>query len=332
MMDLGGRGGLRRGLPEAAIWLAIALLPLWLGNWQTAQLAQFFTYGILALSLAFVWGQGGLLCFGQAVFFGIGAYGMSLVTLGMLPGQGGPGSSFLGLAVAVILPAAFANLLGRFLFYGQGLQGAYLGIVTLAIAVIAERVAINWDYLGGLNGLMNVPPFTLEIGGAPYELWQPHEVYYLTLGAAAVTYLFLRALIASRYGTVVRALRDGAERVSFFGYDTAGYRVTVFTLGAAVAGLAGGLFVTLFNFASPPLIGFTLSTEVLIWVALGGRGNLMAAFLGAIAVRFLEDLLSERFDVYWLLLLGLLFVLSVVVFPRGIIGEALHRLGVGQSE
>jgi len=322
----------RQRLAEPAIWLAIALLPLWLGNWQVAQLAQFFTYGILALSLAFVWGQGGLLCFGQAVFFGIGAYGMSLVTLGMLPGQSGPGSSFLGLAVAVLLPAAFANLLGRFLFYGRGLQGAYLGIVTLAIAVIAERVAVNWDYLGGLNGLMNVPPFTLTIDGEARELWQPREVYYLTLGAAVFTYLLLRALITSRYGTVVRAIRDGAERVGFFGYDTAAYRATVFTVGAAVAGLAGGLFVTLFNFASPPLIGFTLSTEVLIWVALGGRGNLLAAFLGALVVRFLEDLLSERFDVYWLLLLGLLFVLSVVLFPRGIIGELLHRLGIGESE
>lgn len=321
----------RRGLPELAIWLGIALLPLWLGNWQISQLAQFFTYGILALSLAFVWGQGGLLCFGQAVFFGIGAYGMSLVTLGLLPGQSGPGSSFLGLTVAVVLPALFANLLGRFLFYGRGLQGAYLGIVTLAIAVIAERVAVNWDYLGGLNGLMNVPPFTVNYGGEPHELWQAREVYYLTLGAALVTYLLLRTLIASRYGTVVRAIRDGTERVDFFGYDTAAYRTTVFTLGAAVAGLAGGLFVTLFNFASPPLIGFTLSTEVLIWVALGGRGNMMAAFLGAIAVRFLEDLLSEQFDVYWLLVLGLLFVLSVVLFPRGLVGEVLYRLRIGQN-
>ena len=207
-----------------------------------------------------------------------------------------------------------------------------MGIVTRAIAVIAERVAVHWDYLGGLNGLMNVPPFTLAIGYEPYELWQPDEVFYLTLGMALVTYLLLRALIASRYGTVVRALRDSPDRVAFFGYDTAAYRVTVFTIGAAVAGLAGGLFVTLFNFASPPLIGFALSTEVLIWVALGGRGNLMAAFLGALAVRFLEDLLSERFDIYWLLVLGLLFVLSVVLFPRGLIGELLYRLRIGQED
>ena len=317
----------RRSLLELGLWVVIALLPLVLGFWQIAQLAQFFTYGILALSLAFVWGQGGLLCFGQAVFFGIGAYAMSVVTLGMLPGQNVPGSSFVGLAAAVLLPALFANLLGRFLFYGRGLSGAYLGIVTLAIAVIAERLAVHWDYLGGLNGLMNVPPFTFQLSGGAYEVWQPLQVYYLTLAFAFLTYLLLQGVIASRYGTVVRAIRDGTDRVTFFGYDTSAYRVTVFTLGAAVAGLAGGLFVTLFNFASPALIGFTLSTEVLIWVALGGRASLMAAFLGAVLVRFLEDLLSETLDAYWLLALGLLFVLSVVTFPRGVIGEALYRLG-----
>jgi ABC-type branched-subunit amino acid transport system permease subunit len=156
---------------EAFVWLVLAALPAVLGDWQTSQLALFFCYGIFAMSLAFVWGHGGLLCFGQAVFFGIGAYAMSLYTLGMFPWQAGAGGSLAGLGLAVLAPAAFAYLLGRFLFHGKGLRGAYLGIVTLAIAVIAERLAINWDFAGGLNGLMNVPPLTIPSPVKPMEIW-----------------------------------------------------------------------------------------------------------------------------------------------------------------
>ena len=315
-------------LTSAALAVAAVLvvLPMALESWQIGQLAQYFCYGLFAMSLALVWGQCGLLCFGQAVFFGIGAYAMSLVTLGKMPGLEALPSSYLGIVAAIVLPAAFANLLGRFLFSGRGMQGAYFGIVTLAVAVVAERLAVNWNYIGGLNGLMNVPPLTLGPLGGGVEIWQPVPVYYITLGVAAAVYVALQGLIGSRYGTVLRALRDDQTRTGFFGYDTAAYKRTVFTLGAGIAGLAGALFVTQFNFASPPLIGFTLSTEVLIWVALGGRTFLLAAFLGAIVVRYAENILSEAFGSAWLLALGILFIVSVITLPRGLIGELLHRL------
>ena len=322
--------GARRPSPLTLAALAVAALfvalPLVVESWQVGQLAQYLCYGLFAMSLSLVWGQCGLLCFGQAVFFGIGAYAMSLVTLGKVPGLEALPSSYLGLVAAVVLPAAFANLLGRFLFSGRGLQGAYFGIVTLAVAVVAERRAVNWDYIGGLNGLMNVPPITLGPLGGGAEIWQPVPVYYITLGVAAVVYAALQALIGSRYGTVLRALRDDETRTGFFGYDTAAYKLAMFTLGAGIAGLAGALFVTQFSFASPPLIGFTLSTEVLIWVALGGRTFLLAAFLGAIVVRYAENILSESLGSAWLLALGVLFVVSVITLPRGLIGELLYRL------
>jgi urea ABC transporter permease protein UrtC len=319
------RPSARRGL-EVAVWLILGLLPLGLGDWQMGQLALFFCYGIFAMSLALVWGQGGLLCFGQAVFFGIGAYAMSLYTLGMLPWQSAAGGSLAGLAIAVLVPAAFAYLLGRFLFHGKGLRGAYLGIVTLAIAIIAERLAINWDYAGGLNGLMNVPPLTVPGFAERVEIWDSGALYYTSLAAAFAVYLLFELLLASRFGLVLRAIRSDEDRAQFLGFDTADYKIWVFTLGAAAAGLAGALFVTQFNFVSPALIGFTLSTEVLIWVAVGGRGFLLAAFLGALVVRGLEDRLSEALGSAWLLVLGLIFVTVVVAFPRGLIGQMLSRL------
>ncbi len=310
----------------AVVWTAFALVPAVAETWQISQLAQFLCYGLFAMSLALIWGQCGLLCFGQAVFFGIGAYAMSVTTLGMVPALESMPSSYFGVVAAVLLPAAFANILGRFLFSGRGLQGAYFAIVTLAVAVIAERLAINWSYIGGLNGLMNVPPFMLAAGGGGTEIWEPLPVYYIALTVCVVVYAGLQSLVQSRYGIVLRALRGDEARTGFLGYDTAAYKRSIFTLGAAIAGLAGALFVTQFGFASPPLIGFTLSTEVLIWVALGGRTYLLAAFLGAILVRYLEDVLSESLGAFWLLALGALFLVSVIYLPRGLIGELLYRV------
>lgn len=307
--------------PELLVWGGLALAPLVVGAWQVSELAQFLTYGIFAMSLALIWGQCGLLSFGHAVFFGVGAYAMSLTTLGMVPGAGD--STPAGLALAMAAPAAVANLLGRFLFYGRGLRGAYFGIVMLAIAVVAERLATNWDYAGGLNGLMGVPP--LRVAGV--ELFDPLPLFYVTLAVALAIYAGLEHLVRAPWGSVLRAIRGNEERTAALGYDTAACKLAAFTLSAAVAGLAGALFVGQLGFASPPLIGFALSTEVLIWVALGGRFSLLAAFLGALAVHSAEAPLAEWLGPYWLLALGLAFVLCVTLLPRGLAGTALAWAG-----
>ncbi|MDH3232990.1 MAG: branched-chain amino acid ABC transporter permease [Alphaproteobacteria bacterium] len=311
---------------SALALIVFLALPLGADDYALGEYAKFFAYGLLAASLAFVWGHCGLLCLGQAVFFGIGGYAMSIVTLGKIPGAPTLLSSWLGLILAVAIPALFANLLGRFLFYGQGLRGAFFGIVTLAVAVIAERLATNWPYLGGLNGLMNVPPPNLGLNAGGHEIFEPLELYFTMLGVAALGVLLLAALTRSRYGVALKAIRDNETRVQFLGFDTAAYKTTAFSIGGGIAGLAGALFVTQFGFASPKLIGFGLSAEVLIWVAVGGRAVLIAAFLGAFAVRSVEGILSEALGVYWLLALGVLFILTVLVFPRGLIGEIVHQI------
>ncbi|MBL9036506.1 MAG: branched-chain amino acid ABC transporter permease [Rhodospirillaceae bacterium] len=305
----------------AIVWIGFALLPLVVDDWQLLQLAQFMTYGVFAMSLALIWGQAGLLCFGQAIFFGGGAYAMSLVTMGLIPGL--PASSWLGLIAAMVLPALFANLLGRFLFYGRGLRGAHFGIVTLAIAVIAERLAINWEFIGGFNGLMGVPPLNLGIGG---DLIDGLPVYYAILAVAVIVFALLAAMLSTPFGLALNALRNHEDRAAFLGYDNARLKLAIFTIAAAVAGLSGALFVAQFAFASPTLLGFGLSTEVLIWTALGGKSLLIAAFLGAVVVRVAENFLSEILGPLWLLGLGALFVLCVIFFPRGLIAELLLRL------
>ncbi|GMV03478.1 MAG: branched-chain amino acid ABC transporter permease [Burkholderiaceae bacterium] len=305
---------------------ALALLPAAAPDWQLSEFARYFAYMVLAASLAWVWGHCGLLCLGQAVFFGIGAYAMSVVTLGMLPFAPALLSSWVGMALGVGVATLSAWLLGRVFFSARGLGGPFFGIVTLAVAFIVERVAINWGFLGGLNGLMNVPALRIGLNGGR-EIVDETTVYYAMLGILAAVVALLIAVARSRWGRVLLAIRNHELRAQALGVDIAREKTRAFALGAAVAALAGALFVTQFSFASPPLIGFTLSAEALIWVAVGGRNSIVAAALGALLVRLAEAWLSKYVGDNWLLALGVAFVLVVVAMPRGVVGELIARTG-----
>jgi urea transport system permease protein len=303
------------------IWILLALVPLFLSDWSYSQIAQYMSYGLFAMSLGFIWGQGGVLSFGQAIFFGIGAYGMALVTLGRLPFLGQ--SQLMGLAVAIGLAALAANVLGRFLFHGRGLSGAFFAIVTLCAGFVVEIGAKHWHFIGGFNGLMGIPSLKAPWRSGADAYLNPLENYYAIYLVALAAYILLLAIERSPFGTVFRSIRDNEERTGFFGYNVTAYKIVAFTISGGLSGLAGALFVVQFGFTSPALIGFALSTEVLIWVAVGGRGVLLAAFLGAMLVRTGEGVLSENLGNYWVLILGILFVLTVVAMPRGLFGALL---------
>ena len=306
--------------------LAVFLvLPALAPEWLTADLAIYFAYALFAVSLAFLWGHCGLLTLGHAVYFGIGAYAMSVVTLGMVPGLADLHSSLVGLLAAMLASGAAAFLLGWFFFARSGLKGAFFGIVTLAVAVVFERLAVNSDWLGGLNGLMNVPPITLGLNGGP-ELYEPLPLYGVMLACLAACIAGLTLLMRSDFGLALSAIRDNELRAFALGHDVRRAKVMASALSGALAGLAGALFVVQFGFASPSLIGFSLSADVLIWVALGGRNALIAAALGAIAIRFVEGRLSGSFGATWPLLIGFVFMICVLAFPNGLFGEAIAAI------
>lgn len=308
--------------------LAVFLvLPALVSSWVAADFGMYFVYAIFAVSLGFIWGHVGLLSLGHAVFFGIGAYAMSVVTLGMTPGLADVQSAWVGLLAAVVLSGLVAAVLGAFFFGGRrSLKGAFLGIVTLALAVVAERVAINSAFLGGMNGLMGVPPLTLGINGGGPEITDPLVVYWVMLGVLVAVLALMGWVQSTRFGLSLAALRGNELRAETLGHDVARLKIAAFTLSGALAGLAGALFVVQFGFASPSLIGFALSADVLIWVALGGRDHLVTAALGAIAVRYLESQLSSAIGAAWPLALGAVFVLSVIVFPHGVFGQLVTWL------
>jgi ABC-type branched-subunit amino acid transport system permease subunit len=318
----------REGLTAVAVLAVLLVLPLFVPSWQLLQLSKFFSYMLLAASLAWVWGHCGLLCLGQGVFFGVGAYGMSVVTLGKLPFMPWLVSSWAGLALGIGLAVLLALLLGGLFFYARGLGGAFFGIVTLAVAVIAERVTINWDWLGGLNGLMNVPALRAGLNGGE-EILDEAQGYYIALVVLTVGVVALLQVIRSTWGRTLLAIRNHETRAQALGIDISKTKTLAFALGAVVAALAGAMFVTQFNFASPPLIGFAMSAEVLIWVALGGRASVVSAALGALLIRLAESWLSEPLGDFWLLVLGGCFLLSVILAPAGVFGFVSRRPSPG---
>lgn len=309
-----------------AALVIFASLPLVAGAGLVADLAIYFAYALFAVSLALVWGQAGLLSLGHAVFFGVGAYVMSIMTLGMVPGLQDLRSTWVGLGAAVAAGALAAGLTGLLCFAGKGLQGAFFGVVTLAIAFIAERLATNAAWLGGLNGLMNVPPVTLGLNGEGRAIFDALPLYYISLAVLAAVIAGLSVLLAGRFGALLAAIRDNELRIWSLGADVRRIKILAYTLSGAVAALAGALFVTQFGFASPSLIGFSLSLDVLIWVAIGGRDSLVAAALGAITVRLLESRLADLMGPVWPLVLGLLFMGSVIFFPKGLFGSLITVL------
>jgi ABC-type branched-subunit amino acid transport system permease subunit len=300
-----------------------ALVPAFAPEYLVADLGIYFAYALFAVSLGFAWGHCGLLSLGHAIYFGLGAYAMSVTTLGMLPGLPWLVSTWAGLLAAVSAAAAAAALLGLLFFAAGGLRGAFFGIVTLATAVIVERIAIQSDWLGGLNGLMGVPPITLGLNGGGPMIFEPVPLYWVMLTVLAVLVAAMRRVVMSPFGLTLKAIDAAELRVETLGVDVVRAKVRAYALSGAVAGLAGALFVAQFGFASPSLIGFAASADVLIWVALGGRGALVAAALGAIAVRYAESRLSGSLGAAWPLVLGMLFMSSVVLFRSGLFGEAI---------
>ena len=309
----------RAEIIRLVVLVFMVLFPIIGDDYLVSMLTQFIIYGIFAMGLSLVWGYTGILCFGHAVFFGLGAYIMALATKKMIPGITGILITSLGaITLAVVVVILFAILLGYFLFYGR-LSGPYLGIVTLAIAVISERIAVKWYYIGGFNGLINVPPLSI----AGWEILSLKALFYVVLAIGLLVYIVCDRIVRSPFGSILAAVRDNEVRAEFFGYNIARFKITIFAIGAAVAGLAGALFAAVTEFVSPTMLGFGLSTEVLIWVALGGKEVLLASFLGAILVRVLEAFLSDILTYYWILILGMFFVVCVMFFPKGVFGNLL---------
>ena len=308
-------------LGAAAVGL---VLPAFVEEYIAFLASQYYLYALLGLSLGLIWGYVGILSFGQAAFFGLGAYVMTWsFEYVFVPGIN---PAYVALILAPIVSGGLAGLLGLFLFYSD-VKDVYFVIITLALSVVLEQLGVSVaSIFGGFNGIY-LPRMSLSIPGIfSYQLSNDRLFYYLPLLALCSGYVVCRRVVDSDFGETLVAIRENEERTKSLGYNTARYKTQVFVLSGALAGIAGALFGTLTQFVSPPLTGFVLSTEVVIWVAVGGRELLLGAIVGSIIVNAMSTVLSSVIATQYILVLGLIFIAVVVAFRKGIMGYIADRL------
>ena len=296
-------------------------LPMVSDEFGLVQFTVFVAMAILALSQGFIWGYGGIMSFGQSAFFGIGGYAYAVAVINL-------GDSSLPALLSILLPAAFAALLGYFMFYGR-ISDAYVGVITLTVTVILFNVMnstagdifhIGSAQLGGFNGMPSVPP--LNWPNDPSNTFGPTELWYVSSGALLCVYVILRAILASRFGRVVVAIRENETRAMLLGYDPRLYKLITFAIGGGVAGLAGCIFVNWGGFISPPVFSLAQSAQIIIFVLLGGLGTLLGPILGAFAVQYLITQIGAQQTLNANLLLGAILVGFVLLVPQGVVPAA----------
>jgi urea transport system permease protein len=323
--------------PGSALAIPDYLVPL---------LGKYLCYAILALSLDLIWGYAGILSLGHGAFFALGGYAMGMYLMRQIGTRGvyqnpllpdfmvflnwrelpwfwwGFDHFALAMAMVVLVPGVFALVFGWLAFRSR-VTGVYLSIITQAMTYALWLAFFRNDMgFGGNNGLTD---FKDVLG---FDLHLPTTRIGLYMASAVglgIAYLVCRFITTSKLGRVLRAVRDAQSRVRFLGYSVTNAKLFVFTVSAVLAGIAGALYVPQVGIINPSEFSPGNSIEIAIWVSVGGRGTLVGAILGAGLVNLAKTWLTSAAPETWLFVLGGLFVLSTLVFPRGIVG-AFGRL------
>jgi branched-chain amino acid transport system permease protein len=292
---------------------ALALWPLAAGAYGLDLVTKIMIYAIFALSLELLVGGTGLVCFGHAAFFGIGAYAAVLLS----PGSDPANVLFL-LSAAVLAAGLYALAVGAL---SLRTKGVYFIMVTLAFAQMAYYVVHDTPLGGGTDGIyLNAKP---GLGG--WQLSGAHTIYFSTLVLLVLVFVFLAVLMRSRFGRALAGIRVNEQRMRAAGFSTYPYKLAAFTVSGAIAGLAGFLFAVKDGYVNPELLSWHLSGAVLIMIILGGIGHLRGALIGAFAFALLQEFFKSEavfgsFAKHWHLGLGLTIIASVALLPKGLVG------------
>ena len=284
-------------------------------------------WALLALSLGLMWGFAGLLSFGHAAYFGLGAYTYAVAVINI-------GESTLPFLLSMLVPAIFAAVIGGMAFYGR-ISDVYLGVVTLVVTLIlfkfmsataGDAYAIGSARLGGFNGMPGFP--TLNVPGYPdISLWG-WPTYYVSAFSLLGSYLLCRWILARSFGRVLIGIRENEERCDLMGYNVPAYKTAIFALSAAMAGLAGCLFANWAEIVTPSLFSLRQAAEILIWVIVGGLGTLIGPVFGAMALGYVKLLLGEQTLIDNSLILGALLIVVVLALPKGVVPAVRHLLSI----
>ena len=304
-------------------------------------LGKYLCFAMLALSLDLIWGYAGILSLGHGAFFALGGYCMGMYLMRQIGTRGVYGNPVLpdfmvflnyqelpwfwwgfdhfayAAAMVMLVPGLFALVFGWLAFRSR-VTGVYLSIITQAMTYALWLAFFRNDMgFGGNNGLTDFK----DLFG--FNLQQPRTRLGLYIASAVglgLAYLLCRFITHSKLGRVLLALRDAESRVRFLGYSATNAKLLVFTVSAMLAGIAGALYVPQIGIINPSEFSPANSIEIAIWVSVGGRGTLSGAMLGAILVNLAKTWLTSAAPEIWLFILGGLFVLTTLVFPRGVVG------------
>ncbi|KCV83853.1 branched-chain amino acid ABC transporter permease [Actibacterium atlanticum] len=320
------------------------VLPVALDTFRLNLFGKYLTYAFVAVGLVLCWGAGGILSLGQGVFFGLGGYCMAMFLkleastpentaiqstpgipdfmdwnqLTALPAWWQPFNSLAFALLAVVaVPVIFAFIIGVAMFTRR-VGGVYFAIITQAFAAILTILIIGQQgYTGGVNGITDLRTLL----GWDIRTDEAKEILYYVNGVLLFAVLFAAQYVRkSKLGRLLIAMRDQEDRVRFSGYNVANFKIFVFCLGAAFAGIGGAMFTLQVGFMSPTLVGIVPSIEMVIFCAVGGRLSILGAVYGALVVNWAKTTFSESFPELWLLGLGGLFIAVVMAFPNGLAG------------
>lgn len=300
--------------------LVLLLLPL-VSETNTPTLLAIWS--LFALSLGLMWGYAGILSFGHAAYFGLGAYTYAITAMNT-------GESTGALLLAILLPAFVAAVIGAMMFYGR-ISDVYMGVITLVFALILAKFMgatagdayhIGNARLGGFNGIPAFP--ILNVPGDTSITLYGTALYYVVVVCLLGCYLLARWVLSSAFGRVLLGIRENEARTELLGYNAPAYKTAIFSLTAAMAGLAGCLFANWAEIVTPTLFGLGQSVEVIIWVVAGGLGTLIGPMLGALLLGLLKLLLGQQTLIDNSLVLGAILILVVLVLPRGLVPSLMH--------
>ena len=320
--------------------------PFHVPNYVVSLLGKYLCYALLALSIDLIWGYCGILSLGHGAFFALGGYAMGMYLMRQIGPRGvyahpelpdfmvflnwkelpwfwyGFDQFWFAAIMVMAVPGALAFIFGWFAFRSR-VTGVYLSIITQALTFALMLAFFRNDFgFGGNNGLTDfkdILGFNIQAQGTRAAL------FAATCVALVLGILICRAIITSKFGKVLIAIRDAEARTRFLGYRVESYKLFVFTLSAAMAGVAGALYVPQVGIINPGEFAPANSIEAVIWVAVGGRGTLTGAVLGAVLVNYAKTIFTTgALAPYWLFMLGGLFVAVTLFLPRGIVGTWRH--------
>lgn len=316
------------------IFLFLAFLPFYMPMFRVGLFGRYMCYAIVALGLDMIWGYTGILSLGHGVYFGLGAYCMAMYLkleasggglpdfmawsgLSKLPALWVPfANPVFAVLMAMLAPMLLAVIIGHLTFTNK-IRGVYFSILSQAMAMIMGTLLIGSQaFTGGSNGLTD---FRTIFGRNINDPLTRIQMFYVTLMVLILVYAVCKFLAGRRVGKVLIAIRDSENRAGFAGYNTASYKVFVYALSAVIAGIAGALYVGQVGIISPAEVGIVPSVEMVIWVAIGGKGTLTGPILGALVVSSLKTVASENFPELWSYFIGILFVVVILWLPGGFV-------------